>query len=63
MKYHIQEDRFKREKNLNILMNYIQIFLTNMKEQVIKQIISTGEVLIHPQEVLQIDFFLVVVKI
>ena len=40
MKYHIQEDHPNREKNMNTLMKYIQIGITDMKEKVMQRSIS-----------------------
>ena len=64
MKYNIQEYPATREKNMNGLMKHIQMFLTNMKEQVMQKIISTVEILIHPLTLFQIGIiFWVVVEI
>ena len=52
-----------KEKLMIILIKYIQTVLTNMKYKIMKQILSTVEILIHTLEVFKIEtvFWVVVV--
>ena len=36
------------EKNINTLMKYMKMVLTDIKDQVIQKSLSTAEILIHP---------------
>ena len=55
LKDHISEDPFKREKNINTLMNYIQMVINKMKEQVLQKKLSTVEMLVNPLTVFYIE--------
>ena len=46
--------RSGEEKNMNKLMKFIQIVLTNSKEQIMQRILSNVDILIHPLTFLQI---------
>ena len=50
-----------RERKMNTLMKYIQMVLTNMKEQLFQKNIYNLEILIHPLELFQIVILLWVV--
>ena len=54
-KYIIQEDYVSREKKqMNTLLKYIKMVLTNMKLKTIQESLSTVEILIHTLTLFQI---------
>ena len=56
MKYHIQEDPVKRDiENINTIINYIQIVLTYMKEQVMHQSLYNVDIIIKTLAVFPIE--------